>query len=99
MNCQIREVQNKSLTRSLDLQFEEGVDVLGEEACVQVLPIELGPLAVVPDLKDLLESVAEFQSFVQLEGRPDSGEASLLLRVVADLKSNQNELFLNQNWK
>ncbi len=97
MNCQMREVQNKSLTRSLDLQFEERVDVLGEEACVQVLPIVLGPLVVVPDLVDLLESVAEFQSFVQLEGRPDSSQASLLVCVAANLKSKQNQWFVKQN--
>ncbi len=71
----------------MDLQFEEGVDIASEEASVEILSIELGPLAVVPDFKDLLELVAEFQGFVQLEGRPDPSEASLLVCMVIDLKS------------
>ncbi len=89
-------MQNKSLTRSLDLQFEEGVDIASEEACVEILSIELGPLAVVPDFKDLLELVAEFQGFVELEGRPDASQAPLLVRMVANLKSNQSQLFVKQ---
>ncbi len=80
----------------MDLQFEEGVDVASEEACVEVLPIELCPLAVVPDFEDLLELVAQLQGLVQLEGCPDSGEASLFVCVVADLKSNQSQLFVKQ---